>query len=148
MTKRPKIASPQGRSVEEWIGATPDAKVPKRVLLRIFDRAHGKCHLSGAKIQPGQPWQAEHIIALADGGEHRESNLAPALVEAHKEKTKREAKERAKVRAIRQAHIGIKDAPARKIKSRGFPEPAKGRHPARALAAGSSEIARRYGAAI
>ena len=34
------------RSVPEWIGKTPDQKVPDRVKVRIFDREGGVCHIS------------------------------------------------------------------------------------------------------
>ena len=121
MTKRPKpakIAAPQGRAVKEWIGKTPDAMPPERVRLRIFDRAKGRCHISGRKIHPGEDWEVEHIVAMADGGENREGNLAPALTDPHKRKSAKEAKERAQARVTRKAHIGIKTPPKHPIESR------------------------------
>jgi hypothetical protein len=36
----------------------------------------------------GDKWQLDHIVALINGGEHRESNLAPILDAEHKAKTK------------------------------------------------------------
>lgn len=120
-----KIAVAQGRSVEEWVGSTPDAKIPPRVLLRIFDRANGICHITGRKITPADKWQAEHIVALADGGEHRESNLAPALEGAHKVKSSEEAAIRAAVRARRKSHIGARVVPVKPLEGAGFPISAK-----------------------
>jgi 5-methylcytosine-specific restriction protein A len=147
MTKRPKkIAAPTGRAVVEWVGKSPDAMPPPRVRLRIFDRANGICVLSTRKIRAGEKWEPHHIVALADGGENRESNLAPALVAPHKVETARQAKVRKKVRAKRKKHVGIKTPPKRPIESRGFPETEKaqkkrsGKEPVR----GMSEIARRY----
>lgn len=96
------------RSVPEWIGKTPDSKVPPRVRLRVFDRHKGICHISSIKIRPGDKWELEHIKRLKDGGENRESNLAPALVEPHKEKTSQENKQQAKEDRIRKKHFGIK----------------------------------------
>lgn len=96
------------RSVEEWIGKTDDAKVPPRVRLRVFERYEGRCYLSGRKIMPGDKWELEHIKALCNGGEHRESNLAPALATAHKVKTARDVAEKAKVDRLRKRHIGIR----------------------------------------
>lgn len=96
------------RSVDEWIGITDDTKVPPRVRLRIFERAGGVCHLSGRKIQPGEKWELEHIKALCNGGEHRESNLAPALVEPHKVKTRADRKAKAKSDRIRKRNAGIR----------------------------------------
>lgn len=96
------------RTVEEWIGSSPDAKVPPRVRVRVFDKYHGRCYLTGQIIRPGDKWEVEHVKALCNGGEHRESNLAPALVEHHKIKTKADRREKKKVDARRKRHLGIK----------------------------------------
>lgn len=96
------------RSVEEWIGKHDDAKVPPRVRLRVFERYGGRCYLSGRKIMPGDKWELEHVQALCNGGEHRESNLAPALAAPHKVKTARDVAEKAKVDRIRKRHAGIR----------------------------------------
>ena len=40
-----------GRAVPEWIGATPDTKVPERVRLRVFNAYGGVCYLSKRKIR-------------------------------------------------------------------------------------------------
>lgn len=95
------------RAVSEWIGSSPDAKVPPRVRLRVFDRYGGFDYWSGRKIMPGDIWQLDHIIALCNGGENRESNLAPLMLEKHKEKTALDVAEKAKVDRIRKKHLGI-----------------------------------------
>lgn len=97
-----------GRSVEEWVGSSPDAAVPPRVRLRVFERHGGICHLSGRKIAAGEPWDLDHIVALCNGGEHREFNLAPALRDKHREKTAQDVKERAKVDRLRKKFLGFK----------------------------------------
>lgn len=107
------------RSVKEWIAKSDDAKVPPRVRLRVFEAANGICHISGRKIQTGEKWELEHKKALILGGEHRETNLAPALVEPHKEKTRAEMKTKAKVARTRKKHVGITRA-KQSIQSRGF----------------------------
>lgn len=96
------------RTVAEWVGKTPDSKVPDRVRLRIFKAYEGRCYLSGRPIRPGEAWELEHKVALILGGEHRESNLAPALSEFHKPKTAAEMKIKAKTDAIAKKHLGIK----------------------------------------
>lgn len=96
------------RSTDEWIGKTDDAKVPPRVRLRIWDRDKGVCHITGRKILAGEKWDLDHIVALINGGEHRESNLAPALVAPHREKTKQDVKIKAKTDRVRKRHLGIK----------------------------------------
>jgi 5-methylcytosine-specific restriction endonuclease McrA len=75
------------RALPEWCGKTPDTPVPPRVRLRVFEAYGGKCYLSGRKIMAGDKWEVEHIIAIINGGENREKNLAPALKDAHREKT-------------------------------------------------------------
>lgn len=94
------------RSVPEWIGKTPDAKIPPRVRLRVFERHSGKCHLSGRKIMAGEPWDCDHIVALVNGGEHRESNLAPALRSKHREKTAEDVAVKSKTYRMRAKHLG------------------------------------------
>jgi 5-methylcytosine-specific restriction endonuclease McrA len=96
------------RAVEEWRGKTDDTPVPPRVKLRIFERYNGRCYLSGRKIMPGEKWEVEHATALSLGGEHRESNMAPALVEPHKIKTKADRRMKAKNDRVRKRHLGIK----------------------------------------
>lgn len=96
------------RSTEEWVAKHDDQKVPPRVRQRVFDRHNGICHLTGRAIQPGEKWELEHIHALILGGEHRESNMAPALASAHKVKTATEMKVKSKIARVRKKHLGIK----------------------------------------
>lgn len=97
-----------GRSVPEWIGNTPDTKVPDRVRLRVFEKYGGKCYLTGIKITARDPWEIEHVIPLSLGGENRESNLAPALKEPHKKKTAEDVRLKSKSYRIRKRNAGIK----------------------------------------
>ena len=97
------------RSTDEWIGKDDDAAIPPRVRVRIFDRHGGICHISGRRIRAGEAWDCEHIIALCNGGEHRESNLAPALNgQPHREKTAADVAEKSRVYRKRKSHLGIK----------------------------------------
>jgi 5-methylcytosine-specific restriction protein A len=114
------------RATKEWIGKTHDSKIPPRVKLRVFERHGGVCHLSGRKIAAGEPWDCDHIIALINGGEHKETNLAPALRDKHKAKTADDVAEKAKVARKAKANLGLKPAPAKPIQSAGFaPKPIK-----------------------
>jgi 5-methylcytosine-specific restriction endonuclease McrA len=108
------------RAVPEWRAASDDAKVPKTVRLRVFERCGGVCHISRRKIRPGEAWELEHVKPLSMGGEHRELNLAPALVQPHREKTAREAGERAKADRIRAKHLGTWEKSSRPLPSRKF----------------------------
>lgn len=96
-----------GRSVPEWIGATPDTPVPLRVKLRVFERHGGVCHISGRKIRPGDDWDTDHVKDLALGGLNRESNLAPALKEPHKAKTRITVAAKAKADRMKAKHLGL-----------------------------------------
>lgn len=96
------------REVPEWVGKTPDTPAPPRVRLRVFERHGGVCYLSGRKIMAGEKWQLEHPQALINGGENRESNLAPALVEPHKVKTAADMKRKSKDYRVRAKHAGVK----------------------------------------
>jgi 5-methylcytosine-specific restriction endonuclease McrA len=109
-----------GRTLSEWIGATPDTPIPPRVRLRVFEAHGGVCHISGRKIRAGEKWEADHVIALINGGENRESNLAPALSDKHKAKTAADVRQKADVARKRQKHLGIKTDSGRKLQSRGF----------------------------
>jgi hypothetical protein len=131
------------RKVNEWRGKTPDTRAPPRVLLRVFQRVNGICHISGRKIMPGERWQAEHIVALINGGENRESNLAPALVGPHKEKTRRDLAEKKRVAKRAKSHVGV-TRPAGEIKSRGFAPSAKPEREPLPVVNGLTGIARRY----
>lgn len=96
------------RTTEEWVGKNDDAKVPDRVRLRIFLRHDGICHISGRRIQPGDAWDLEHVLALCNGGLHAEHNLRPALRGPHRTKTAIDVAEKAKNDRIRKRHLGIK----------------------------------------
>jgi 5-methylcytosine-specific restriction endonuclease McrA len=96
------------RAVPEWIGKHPDQKVPPRVRLRVLERFDRTCYLSSRPIRDGDPWELEHIKPLILGGEHRESNMAPALVEPHKAKTAIEKKIKSKIARTAKRAAGIK----------------------------------------
>jgi 5-methylcytosine-specific restriction protein A len=108
------------RSVPEWVGSSPDAKVPPRVRLRVFEANGGICHISGREIMPGEPWELEHKVALINGGEHRESNMAPALKDKHRAKTAEDVAEKSAVAEKRKKHLGIRPS-SRMAGSRSSP---------------------------
>lgn len=99
---------PMSRETPEWIGKHDDSPIPPRVRLRIFERHGGRCHISGRLIRAGEPWQCDHIVALANGGEHRERNLAPALTGPHREKTRADVAEKSRNYRKRSKHLGVK----------------------------------------
>lgn len=106
------------RSVSEWIGDTDDQRAPKRVRDRIRDR-HPTCYICGRDFSDGKKVALDHVKALINGGENRESNLRPVHVACHAKKTAADVAEKAKVAAQRQKHRRIVDPP----KMRGAPFP-------------------------
>ena len=95
------------REVPEWISKHDDEPIPDRVRVRIYMRAGGRCHCCGRLILVAEAWQCDHVIALANGGEHRERNLAPILVEHHRVKTRADVAAKSKSYRIRKRHLGI-----------------------------------------
>lgn len=96
------------RSVNEWQGATDDAKIPDRVKVRIWTREGGRCSLTGRKIMPGEPFDYEHRIALCNGGRHAESNIVLVLRgKVHQAKTAADLALRAKTDRQAKKHLGI-----------------------------------------
>lgn len=97
------------RATDEWIGKTPDTPIPPRVQARVFERHGGRCHWTGRKIMAGEAWDVDHVVALINGGENRESNLAPILRgKPHQEKTAEDVAIKKKIAKIRARHLGIK----------------------------------------
>lgn len=94
--------------------------VSKLMRVRIFDRAHGVCHLCKLKIAIGEAWDADHVKPLWAGGEDHERNMAPAHVFCHMMKSTADAAPKAKADRQRANHLGVTNAPAKRIESRGF----------------------------
>lgn len=110
-----------GRQVPEWVGAKPDTPVPQRVKDRIYLRHDGKCHWTKRKIRAGEPWDVDHVRALCNGGENRESNLAPILRgKPHKEKTAQDVAEKSKTYRMRAKNNGTWPKSRTPLKSRPF----------------------------
>lgn len=100
------------RATDEWVGKTDDTPIPPRVKLRVFEAHGGVCYLSKRKIRAGEPWDCDHVIAIINGGENREANLAPALRDKHREKTKADVAEKSLTARRKIKNLGLK-APSR-----------------------------------
>jgi 5-methylcytosine-specific restriction protein A len=113
--------APAGRRVDEWIATHPDQAIPKSVKLRIWEREGGRCYLTGLKINAlKDAYEFEHVIALAHGGQHRESNIKLALKEPHKVKSADDAKITAKIRRMSLKDKGLWPKSKTPLRSRGF----------------------------
>lgn len=110
------------RSLPEWIGKSDNTRAPKRVRDRIRER-HPTCYLCTRPFVEGEAVALDHVTALINGGENRESNLRPVHVKCHAEKTAEDVAEKARVAAKRQASRRIVDTPAKPIQGQGFAIP-------------------------
>ena len=97
------MSGPLARSVEEWIGANDDAKIPDRVRQRVVTRANQCCQNCGVRVR--HSGEVDHAVALILGGPNRESNLRFLCANCHAAKTKADvaAKSRA---AKKQKRLG------------------------------------------
>lgn len=96
------------REVPEWIAAHDDQAIPPRVRLRVFQKHDGNCASCTRPLFPGH-WECDHIIALANGGEHRERNLHPLCTSpCHSRKTRADVAEKSHVYKRAASHAGIK----------------------------------------
>lgn len=96
------------RTLPEWVGKTPDTKIPPRVRLRVWERDRGSCRNCNRKIGAGDKWGLDHDMPLILGGEHRESNLRVLCDWCHYAKSTLEVAVKSKVYRIRAKHTGIK----------------------------------------
>ncbi len=96
------------REVPEWIGKTPDTPVPPRVRIRVFEARNGCCHRCTRKIRPGEGWTLEHVKALINGGENRETNLDLTCDWCLPAKNSEDLKEKAKVYRVKKRHRGLR----------------------------------------
>lgn len=97
-----------GRTVKEWVGKSPDEAVPPRVRVRVFTRKDGRCGECTRKIAAGEGWICEHLVALINGGQNRESNLGVTCLWCKPEKDAADVAVKSKTYDMRRKHIGVK----------------------------------------
>jgi len=96
------------RAVKEWEGASDNTPLPPRVKVRLFEAAGGCCAHCGISIRPGNGPAYDHVIALINGGENRESNFQVLCTPCHAAKTKGDVAEKSSVYDKRAKHLGAK----------------------------------------
>ena len=104
---------PLPRTVTEWLGKTADSAIPKLVRLRVWDRYEGCCHRCNRSIPTGDAWIIEHLLALINGGENRESNLRLTCSWCKPQKDREDMAIRQTTRNVRTKHLGISKAKGR-----------------------------------
>jgi 5-methylcytosine-specific restriction protein A len=79
--------------------------------LALFLAHDRRCHICGVTIDGiRDPWDVEHIIPVAMGGDDDEANCAPAHKACHTSKTARDVAQIAKTNRVRAKHTGAKAA--------------------------------------
>lgn len=53
-------------------------------------------------------WQADHAVALINGGRNSEDNLVPLLTDHHKKKTAHDVAIKSKTYQMKAKHLGIR----------------------------------------
>lgn len=107
------------RTVNEWIADNDDQAIPARVRVRVFWKHDGWCAKCG-RVLPAGKWACDHIVALANGGKHQESNLQPLCISpCHSDKTKADVALKSKNYKTNAKHIGAMTKRT-KIQSAGF----------------------------
>lgn len=107
------------RSNSEWIGKTDDSMPSDEVRRRICERQGWICACGCTRKMNYNidRIDIDHKLALADGGENRESNLQAMFHDHHVEKTRVENSQRAEAR--RHQYQAFTRPPS-KWQSRGF----------------------------
>lgn len=96
------------RSVPEWIGKTDDTPVPPRVKDRIFKRYEGHCCACTLPIVGGRFPTYDHIRAIVNGGENRESNVQLLCSACHPPKTAADVAEKSSIYNKRAKRLRLK----------------------------------------
>lgn len=108
------------REVPEWIGKTDNTALPPRVKIRVFDRFGGKCAECGRKLGvAGEDPEFDHITALINGGENRETNFQCLCRGCHRAKTNIDVATKSKDRRVKAKHLGIEKKKQRLPGSKG-----------------------------
>ena len=96
------------RSVEEWFGATDNTRPPPHVRLRVLNRFGQQCPKCTRSLKY-VAWECDHIVALENKGENRESNLQPlCITPCHSDKTRADRKLKTKTDHLQRRDFGIK----------------------------------------
>lgn len=101
------------RANNEWIGKHDDEAIPPRVQLRVFQKHDGICPKCTRKLEPCK-WACDHIEALINGGQHRESNLQPLCTSpCHSQKTREDVAIKSRNYKRAASHAGIETRKSR-----------------------------------
>ena len=93
----------------------PRKRFSRKERVRLFELRNGICHLCEGKIQVGQAWHIEHLIAWELTRDDSDDNLRLAHVKCHKPKTAEDVRAIRKADRQRAKHVGVKKPKGRPI---------------------------------
>lgn len=103
------------RTVDEWVGKTPDTAVSRLARDRVCFAQGDCCANCGRKFGGGLNAVIDHVVALINGGENRETNLQALCSDCHKVKTAADVALKTKVARVRSKHAGFAPRKSRLI---------------------------------
>lgn len=97
------------RAVPEWIGRSSNTHIPARVRIRVINAQQDRCGCGcGVKLgMAGEAIDIDHMIALINGGENRESNLQALRRPCHQMKTGKDVAEKSLTARRRAKALGV-----------------------------------------
>lgn len=119
-------------SERTWEPMDPRTKLTRKQIAELFLRQDGRCPLCGQKLQTKghEPveFNDEHMLARWRGGSEATSNRALVCRPCARGKTSEEAPELAKMKRVRDKHIGAKRSqnPLPGSKASGWRKPLNG----------------------
>jgi 5-methylcytosine-specific restriction protein A len=96
------------RKLPEWVADHDDQAIPARVKLRLFEAADRRCQECHRPLVGKDKPQYDHIVALINGGEHRENNLRVLCGACHIPKTKADVREKSVIYQKKVKRLGFK----------------------------------------
>lgn len=99
------------REVPEWIGVRPDTATPPRVKERILIAQDHRCANCGNEFHARLRPEFDHVTALINGGENRESNLQALCDLCHIPKTAGDVALKSTVARKKAKHLGLHNRP-------------------------------------
>lgn len=102
--QRPSSSVPQGA---EPIHIPPRRSLTPNQRAKLFEKHGGVCYLCTRRIAAGEKWIDEHVNPREISADDSAENRRPVHVECAKTKTRADHKTIAKVKRVRNKHLGL-----------------------------------------
>lgn len=98
----------------------PRKHFSQRERVRLFELNQGTCYLCDMKIQVGEVWEIEHVVAWELTRDDSDENLRLAHVKCHKVKTADDVSAIRKADRVKAKNLGAWPKSRTPLRSRGF----------------------------